>query len=256
MTSNTAGGPSRRERMRAETIAEIKASARSQLLEHGPSGISLRAIARDVGVTAAALYRYFDSLDALLIELCCDLYDELISETRAAMDASPPEAHLERMKAWVWAFRDWAVGNRREFELMISYPEGNAAMSVDSRVLEQSPEHMDPVTRKSLEHSRLCGRELAAFYRKSENGEVQAAGPIEVPEISDALKNELMETCATFIVGEPIPLPWVFTFTSAWVRVFGLVVMEAFGNLPVQENVDEFYKTQIMTMMRDFGIEG
>lgn len=256
MTSNTAGGPSRRERMRAETIAEIKASARSQLLQHGPSGISLRAIARDVGVTAAALYRYFDSLDALLIELCCDLYDELIAETRAAMDASPPEAHLERMKAWVWAFRDWAVGNRREFELMISYPEGNAAFSMDGRALEHAPENLDPVTRKSLEHSQLCGREMAAFYRKTESGEIQAAGPLELPEISDGLKAELVDRCSMFIVGEPIPLSWIFTFTSAWVRVFGLVVMEAFGNLPVQDNVDEFYKTQILAMMRDFGIEG
>ncbi|MFG3338931.1 TetR/AcrR family transcriptional regulator [Glycomyces sp. NPDC048151] len=256
MTSNTAGGPSRRERMRAETIAEIKASARSQLLEHGPSGISLRAIARDVGVTAAALYRYFDSLDALLMELCCDLYDELIAETRKAMDASPPEAHLERMKAWVWAFRDWAVSNRREFELMISFPEGGNAMSVGGRVQDGTLEVLDPVLQKSLEHSQLCGREMAAFYRLTESGAVQAAGPIEMPDISESLKTELMEKCSQFIVGEEIPLAWVFTFTSAWVRVFGLVVMEAFGNLPVQDNVDEFYKTQIIAMMRDFGIEG
>lgn len=255
MTSTTAGSPSRRERMRAETIAEIKASARRQLQELGPSGISLRAIAREVGVTPAALYRYFDNLDALLVEMCCDLYDELIAETRAAMDEAPPEAHLERMKAWIWAFRDWAVGNRREFELMISYPEGNAAMSVDGRALEQSPENVDPVTVKSLEHSQMCGREMAAFYRKTESGELQAAGPLEMPEISDALKAELMDKCSMFIIGEPLPLSWIFTFTSAWVRVFGLVVMEAFGSLPVQDNIDEFYKTQILAMMRDFGIE-
>ena len=256
MTSNTAGGPTRRERMRAETIAEIKASARSQLKEHGPSGISLRAIARDVGVTPAALYRYFDSLDALLIQLCCDFYDELIAATREAMDASPPEAHLERMKAWIWAFRGWAVGHRREFELMLSYPEDGSAMSIDGRRMEQSPENVGPVTLKSLEHSQLCGREMAAFYRKTESGEIDAAGPPEMPEISDSLKAELQDKCALFIVGEPLPPSWVFTFTSAWVRVFGLVVMEAFGNLPVQENVDEFYKTQILAMMRDFGIEG
>jgi AcrR family transcriptional regulator len=256
VTSSTAGGPTRRERMRAETIAEIKASARSQLQEHGPSGISLRAIAREVGVTPAALYRYFDSLDALLIAICCDLYDELIADTVAAMDAYPKDAHLERMKSWIWAFRAWAVGNRREFELMISYPEGNTAMSIDGRRLEQSPENVDPVTLKSLEHSQLCGREMAAFYRKTESGEIEAAGPIEVPEISGGLQAELLDKCSAFIVGEPLPLEWIFTFTSAWVRVFGLVVMEAFGSLPVQENIDEFYKTQILAMMKDFGIEG
>jgi AcrR family transcriptional regulator len=256
VTSNTAGGPTRRERMRAETIAEIKASARKQLQELGPSGISLRAIAREVGVTPAALYRYFDSLDALLIALCCDLYDELIGTTAAAMDAFPADAHLERMKTWVWSFRAWAVSNRREFELMISYPEDNSALSINGARLEQSPENADPVTLKSLEHSQLCGREMAAFYRKTESGEIEAAGPPEMPEMSESLKAELTDKCAVFIVGEPLPLSWIFTFTSAWVRVFGLVVMEAFGSLPVQDNVDEFYKTQIMAMMREFGIEG
>lgn len=254
MTSNTEAGQSRRERMRAETIAEIKASARAQLEESGPGGVSLRAIARDVGVTPAALYRYFDSLDALLIELCCDFYDELIAVTRDSMDASPPEAHLERMKAWILSFRSWAVSNRRQFELMISYPEGNSALSIDTRRLLQDPEDADPVTLKSLEHSRLCGREMAAFFHQTERGEVQAATPLETPDLSDALKTELLDKCGMLILGESLPLSWVFSFTSGWVRVFGLVVMEVFGSLPVRENVDEFYKTQIMTMMRDFGI--
>ncbi|GAA2284180.1 TetR/AcrR family transcriptional regulator [Glycomyces scopariae] len=253
MTSNTAGGPTRRERMRAETIAEIKASARRQLQEGGPSGISLRAIAREVGVTPAALYRYFDSLDALLNATCVDLYDELIAATVAAMDAYPKDAHLERMKSWIWAFRAWAVGHRREFELMISFPEGKAAMLIDGEALERDP---DPLSRKALEHSQLCGREMAAFYRKTERGEIEAGGPVELPAMSEALKAELMEKCSAFIVGEDMPLPWVFSFTSGWVRVFGLVVMEAFGSLPVRDNVDEFYKTQILTMIKDFGIEG
>nr|WP_255672665.1 TetR/AcrR family transcriptional regulator [Glycomyces amatae] len=241
--------------MRAETIAEIKASARKQLQELGPSGISLRAIAREVGVTPAALYRYFDSLDALLIQLCCDFYDELIGDTREAMDASPPEDHLERMKAWVWTFRGWAVGHRREFELMISYPEGNGAMSVDGRRLEQAPEDVDPITLKSLEHSQLCGREFAGFWKQTEREGGGTPGGPPMPEVSEALAKELQDQCGAFIVGEPVPLPWVFTFTSAWIRVFGLVVMETFGSLPVQENVDEYYKTQIMAMLKDFGLE-
>ncbi|WP_205327671.1 TetR/AcrR family transcriptional regulator [Glycomyces sp. YM15] len=254
MTSTTAGGPSRRERMRAETIAEIKASARSQLLQHGPSGISLRAIARDVGVTAAALYRYFDSLDALLMELCCDLYDELISATREAMDEAPPEAHLERMKAWVWAFRAWSVGNRREFELMISYPEGNSAMSIcaDPKTIDSGA--FDPVTLKSMEHAQMCGRELAGFYRQTE-GEGFDFGAAAMPEMSEGLKQELVESCSAMIIGERLPVSWVYAFASAWVRVFGLVTMEAFGSLPVQDNIDEFYKAQIKSMLRDFGME-
>jgi len=255
VTSNTTGGPTRRERMRAETVAEIKASARNQLQELGPSGISLRAVARDVGVTPAALYRYFASLDALLLEVCCDLYDELIAETRAAMDAAPPEAHLERMKAWVWAFRAWSVGNRREFELMISYPEGNSAMSICADPTYTGPEDLDPVTLKSMEHAQMCGRELAAFYKQTE-GQGFEFGSVTVPPMSPGLEEELIESCSTMIIGERLPLSWVFAFTSAWVRVFGLVTMEAFGSLPVRDNIDEFYKAQIKSMLRDFGMEG
>jgi AcrR family transcriptional regulator len=242
--------------MRAETIAEIKASARSQLQELGPSGISLRAVARDVGVTPAALYRYFASLDALLMEVCCDLYDELIAATRAAMDAAPSDAHLERMKAWVWAFRAWSVGNRREFELMISYPQGHGALSIrpDPDPGLVGPEELGPVARKAMEHAQMCGHELAAFYKQTE-GQGFEFGSVTLPEMSPGLEEELLMTCSAMIIGERLPLSWVFAFTSAWVRVFGLVTMEAFGSLPVHEHIDEFYKAQIKSMLRDFGME-
>ncbi|THV43258.1 TetR/AcrR family transcriptional regulator [Glycomyces buryatensis] len=260
MTSNTAG-PSRRERMRAETIGEIKASARRQLLEHGPSGVSLRAIAREVGVTPAALYRYFDNLEALLTDLCCDFYDELIEESRQAMDAAAQacsvegskSCHLERMKAWIWSFRSWAVSNRREFELMLSLPGGDSALSLGPDPVGQSLEDLDPVYRKSIEHSQMCGGELAAFYRETEGKGFDFDGAT-MPEISEGLQAEIMGTCAGLIIGDEVPLTWAYNFVSGWVRVFGLVVMEAFGSLPVQEYVDEFYTAQIQSMMKDFGI--
>lgn len=253
MSSNTTGGPTRRERMRAETISEIKASARSQLLEHGPGGISLRAIARDVGVSPAALYRYFASLEALLEDLCCDLYDELIDATRRAMDESPPDDHLERMKTWIWTFREWAVSNRREFELMLNVPNEHSALGLAEATTDVPFEELPPVLRKSMEHAQLCGHQLAAYYKQTE-GEGFDFSSIEMPEFSEELRSELLNKCCALIIGAELPLSWVFAFTSGWVRVFGLVTMEAFGSLPVQENIDEFYKAQILSMMRDFGI--
>jgi AcrR family transcriptional regulator len=255
VSSNTPGGPSRRERMRAETIAEIKASARRQLLEHGHRGISLRAIARDVGVTPAALYRYFDSLDSLLTALCSDFYDELIETSRSAMDACAPERHLERMKAWVWTFRSWVVDHRREFELMLNVPEGEKrnALSIGAEIADVPMEALDPTMRKTLEHSQLCGRELAAFYRRTEGAGFDFSS-VEMPELSEGLRREML-ACGRAIIGAELPLSWVYAFTSGWVRVFGLVTMEAFGSLPVQENVEEFYRAQILSMMKDFDIE-
>nr|WP_277605465.1 TetR/AcrR family transcriptional regulator [Glycomyces sp. L485] len=242
--------------MRAETIGEIKASARGQLLKHGPSGISLRAIAREVGVSPAALYRYFDSLDSLLKELCCDFYDELIEATRESMDAWPADDHLERMKAWIWSFRSWAVSNRREFELMLNAPEDDEqnALAMCSNDADVPFEQLDPVTRKSMEHAQQCGHELAAYYKQTK-GEGFDFSQVEMPEMSEGLRREIQEKCAAMIIGADLPLSWVYAFTSGWVRVFGLVTMEAFGSMPVHDNIDEFYEAQIRSMMKDFGIE-
>src|SRR5882672_12208641 len=74
----------RRERLRTATVAEIKSLARRLLMAGGPHAFSLRAIARDMGMTAPAIYRYFPSLDALVAELAEDLYDELREATEAA----------------------------------------------------------------------------------------------------------------------------------------------------------------------------
>src|SRR4051794_3808710 len=67
----------RREEQRAATLAEIKAGARRLLVSGGVAAIGLRAVAREVNLTAPALYRYFPSHDALRSELIADLYDEL-----------------------------------------------------------------------------------------------------------------------------------------------------------------------------------
>src|SRR5690625_1892928 len=214
--------------MRAETIDEIKTSARGQLRAHGPSGISLRAIAREVGMSPAALYRYFDGLDALLTELCCDFYDELIEVSDTAMDAHPPEYHVERMKTWIWSFRAWAVSHRPEFELMLNLPDSRKTMADPVQTAESPLDALTPVGRKSIEHAQLCGRELAAYHRQTE-GEGFDFSAVQTPEISAGLRQEIHERCGALIFGEPLPVPWMLAFMSAWVRVFGLVTMEVFG---------------------------
>src|SRR5436309_5397370 len=69
--------PSRRDRQRAATLAEIKAAARRLLVSGGTSAVGLRAVARELGLTPPALYRYFPSHEALISALIADLYDEL-----------------------------------------------------------------------------------------------------------------------------------------------------------------------------------
>src|SRR4028118_174261 len=78
----------RRDRLRAQTLDEILAAGRT-LVARGEE-VSLRAVARSVGVTAPALYRYVDSHGDLLDLMGGALYDELIAELESARDALEP----------------------------------------------------------------------------------------------------------------------------------------------------------------------
>src|SRR4051812_23200578 len=83
--------PTRRERLRRETLAEVSATARRALVREGVEGVSLRAIAREMGMTAPALYRYYASREALLSALVVTLYDELTAALEAARDDVPAD---------------------------------------------------------------------------------------------------------------------------------------------------------------------
>ena len=85
--------PSRRDQRRQETITDIKAAARTQLAEGGPTGISLRAIARDLGMTPSAVHYYFPGREALLDALIVDGWDTLAMALRARYEQTRPLRH-------------------------------------------------------------------------------------------------------------------------------------------------------------------
>jgi AcrR family transcriptional regulator len=76
--------PTRRGRARAATEQDIRRTARKLLVEQGPEAVTLRAIARELGITAPALYRYYESRDDLVenlrLDVCADLADDLAEE--------------------------------------------------------------------------------------------------------------------------------------------------------------------------------
>src|ERR1700688_4015750 len=82
-----------RERARAELTREIKEGARRQLAATGANGISLRAVARELGMVSSALYRYYPSRDDLLTALIIDAYDAVgEAAERAIADGKPDES--------------------------------------------------------------------------------------------------------------------------------------------------------------------
>ena len=109
--------PSRRDRVRAATTQEIIQTARRLLVEQGPEAVSLRAIAREMGMTAPALYRYFDSHEELLRHVVADIFTDLATHVKAAIhDAAAgteglneAEVMVLKMAAGCREFRAWTL---------------------------------------------------------------------------------------------------------------------------------------------------
>lgn len=114
------GVPTARERVRAELTAEITDAARRQLAEVGAAALSLRAVAREVGLVSSAVYRYFPSRDDLLTRLIIDGYDALGAAAEAA--DSPGEAPRARWLAVCRAVRSWALAHPHEYALLYGSP--------------------------------------------------------------------------------------------------------------------------------------
>ncbi|GLY76986.1 TetR family transcriptional regulator [Actinoallomurus iriomotensis] len=113
---------SRRERLRAQTSAEIKAIALKLMGDGGPDAISLRAIAREMGMTAGAIYSYFPTRDDLITALVGDVYTAAVEAAESARDAVPDSDTGGRVLAWAQAMREWALANPEGFRLIYGDP--------------------------------------------------------------------------------------------------------------------------------------
>ncbi len=112
----------RRERVRDATRSEILATARQQMAAQGAAALSLRAIAREMGVTAPALYRYFQSRDDLVTALILDAFNALADALEAARDAPPETNPGGRLVKVTDAYRDWALAHTADFTLIYGTP--------------------------------------------------------------------------------------------------------------------------------------
>jgi AcrR family transcriptional regulator len=121
-----------RERARAELTSEIKAVARRQLAEQGSAALSLRAVARELGMVSSAVYRYFPSRDELLTALIIDAYDAVAD---VAAEAESAVGRSDLMGRWLGtcrAVRAWAVANPQEYALIFGSPVPGYAAPQDT----------------------------------------------------------------------------------------------------------------------------
>jgi AcrR family transcriptional regulator len=111
-----AGGTSPRERYRAQVHAEVKRHAWEQLATAGVSALSLNAIAKRMGMSGPALYRYFASRDELLTELIRDAYRSLADTIREAFDSGLDVSGIARV------LREWALQDPHRYLLIYGTP--------------------------------------------------------------------------------------------------------------------------------------
>ncbi|MEV6419269.1 TetR/AcrR family transcriptional regulator [Streptomyces sp. NPDC051662] len=107
---------------REQMMRDIVRVGRGHLETVLPADLSLRAVARDIGVVPSALYRYVRDREALITLLIVDAYDELADEVEAALAAASRLSHRERFVAAVLAARAWAVREPSRFAMLYGTP--------------------------------------------------------------------------------------------------------------------------------------
>jgi AcrR family transcriptional regulator len=208
--------PSRRDRARADTLREIKRTARAVLVQHGVEGLALRAVARRMGMTAPALYRYFASREELVEHVVADLYAELCDELDAARDATDPTTPGAQLMTLSRHFRAWALAHHAEFNLLFGSPAESAATTA-----QQAKE--GPAGAGARRFGETFGVLIAQIY-------LERGFPIPADdELDPAYQEQLRLWCDTLPV--PLPLGVMHVFLSCWIRLYGTVCMEAFGHL-------------------------
>lgn len=113
---------SRRARVRAETLAEIVEHGLRQVAEGGPVALSLNAIAREIGLSGPAIYRYFSGRDELLAELIRVSYQELAAALGEAAAVAYRRQPPARFRAVAAAYREWALANPRRYRVLFADP--------------------------------------------------------------------------------------------------------------------------------------
>ncbi|SEF86455.1 regulatory protein, tetR family [Thermomonospora echinospora] len=205
----------RRDRLRAVTAQEIVRTARRLLVERGQDAVTLRAIAREMGMTAPALYRYFDSRGELFAHVIGDLFNDLTDAVRDAIGAVPPGDLSGRFLAAARAFRGWALAHEREYALLFGNPFPG---------LDITPGDPD-------DFAAVCGRRFGQTFMALFL-ELWHRSPFPVradEEIDPGLRRQL-ERYGTWLETS-LPPGAVLTFVQCWTRLQGGVSLEVLGHL-------------------------
>ena len=210
--SRPASPPTHRQRRREATRDEILEAARRLLVQSGLEQVTLRGIAAELGMTAPALYRYFDSREALLESLIDTLYDELADILLAVRDADAQPNLKAQFVATSREFRRWALTHRPEFGLLFGAP----LPGVPTKDVGTAPD-------RGMRFGHVWLELFAKLSRQ--HPEVVPDGRRVDPQLRRQLRDYHQ------LIGRAVSIGTLELFLSCWMRLYGAVATEAFGHL-------------------------
>jgi AcrR family transcriptional regulator len=214
-----------RNRARTELTEEIKSVARRHLAEHGSAALSLRAVAREMGMVSSAVYRYFPSRDELLTALIIDAYDAVGARAEAAERAARSRGVAARWLSVCEAVRAWALENAHEYALIYGSPvPGYAAPEAT----------VEPASRVPFVLLQLLADGVA-------NGEIHTG---DAPAMSRTIRSDfaLLRRTAAPAVSDAV----LSRALAVWAQLLGTINLEMFGHLHnVIHDYDAFFTLQM-----------
>jgi AcrR family transcriptional regulator len=229
MSSRPSASPgTRRDRLRRQTLRELKQATLDEVEERGAVALSLRSVARRVGMSPAGLYRYVESREALLTVLIAEGYQDLGHHLEVALGTPPDAAPVadrpaprppavapaaagveDRLRAVAQAYRHWGVTHANEFGLLFGDP---------------IPGYEAPAGGPTVEGMARVGRAMATPVV-----EAWSAGRLRShPALADAGLVARLAPMAE--VGSGLPGEMYARLLLTWGRIHGQVSLEVFGH--------------------------
>lgn len=210
----------------------IKETAWKQIAELGGSSLSLRAIARELNISAPAIYNYFPDRDALVTALIIDAYTSLGDSQLEARDAIPAENAADRMHAIGMAYRNWALTYPQRYQLIFGTP---------------IPAYEAP----KLEVLPSAARSLSALVSVVE--QLRVSGKLNLSAFPEVKEESKAEFEAWKNYGGDVTILSLSVAIIIWSHVHGIVSLEIAGNLPpFGASANDLYLYEMASIRRQF----
>jgi AcrR family transcriptional regulator len=224
-------------RGREDTTTEIKATARRQMAGFGAAGLSLRAIGREMGFTAPAIYNYFPRLDDLITALIVDAFTALATSMEAAGQAAEAEGPIAQIRATALAYRKWAVEHPVDFQLIY----GTSIPGYEAPAETTAP---------------LARRPFVGMLRYF--AQARAIGALAIPPEYEEVPPHVAAHIAGWqhVMGAGLPAVVVGLVIAGWARMHGLVMLElTHHSQPVVGDPEGFYRYELDAFLARLGVQ-